>query len=88
MPRIATFLAVICFVADPAGAEDLCHAPDRSQWIGQEDVARIVEGAGYDSPFVLVVEDGCLEAKLMQAHRKIELYIDPVTGEIVKIKED
>lgn len=88
MPRIALILAAIGLLAAPAGAEDLCHSPDRSQWIGQEDVARIVEGAGYDGPFVLVVEDGCLEAKLMQAHRKIELYIDPVTGEIVKIKED
>ena len=88
MPRIATFPAIICVLAGPAAAEDLCHAPDRSQWIGREDVARIVEGAGFDGPFVLVVEDGCLEAKLMQAHRKIELYIDPVTGEIVKVKED
>ena len=88
MPRIATFLAITCALAGPAAAEDLCHAPDRSQWIGEDEVAQILQDADYEGSFILVVEDGCLEAKFAQDHRKLEVYIDPVSGAIVRVKED
>ena len=87
MLRIVAFFAAVGLAAS-AQAEELCHAPDRSQWIGEDDVARIVKGAGYDGNFILVVEDGCLEAKFVQDHRKLEVYIDPISGKIVKVKED
>ena len=37
--------------------------------------------------FVLAVEDGCLEAKVLKDGKRLEIYMEPLTGEIVKTTE-
>lgn len=75
--------------AQPLVAENLCVGGPRDQWLTQEEVTALVSEMGYSADDVMVmVEDGCLEAKLIDEGRRVEVYIEPITGEVVLVKED
>lgn len=82
---IASIIATLA-VAQPLAAEDLCVGGPRDQWLTEAEVAERLPAMGYNNA-IIAVEDGCLEAKVVHDGRRIEIYMEPLTGEVVRIKE-
>lgn len=82
--------AIAALIASGAAAvaDDICEGGPRTQWMGEDTVQKVLAAAGFGDDYYLQVEDGCLEAKLVHEGRRIEVYMEPVTGEIVLVKED
>ena len=77
---------VSCFGISAAGAAELCEAKPRDQWLSPEEIKIKVETLGFPE-HVLAFEDGCYEAKIVMSDgKRLEIYMDPVTGEVVRIK--
>ena len=75
--------------AQPLLAEDLCDGGARDQWLTEEAILELVTGMDYSTDdFMLMIEDGCLEVKLTHEGKRIEIYFEPITGEVVKTKEE
>lgn len=88
MRRLATVLVGIAAATftHPAFAGDLCKAGPKSGWMKPEAAQERLRQLGY-TEFTLHIEDGCYEAKSVDAQRnKVEVYLHPVSGEIVKTK--
>ena len=71
--------------AAPALATECTTAP-MEQWMKPEQVHKLLTEQGYDVRKVKV-EDSCLEAYALKDGKRMEIYLDPVSGKIVKIKE-
>ena len=85
---IATALAAGVLATMPAFAEDDCASAPRDQWLQPEQVKAKAEEMGYTVRSV-GEDDGCLEVKgFDKAGAKVEVYFDPVSGAVVKTKED
>ncbi len=85
---LVTSLSVLTFT-HPAFADELCQGGPRDQWLSKEAIAELVSEMGYATDnYLLMIEDGCLEAKLIEDNKRIEIYFEPITGEVVRIKED
>ena len=75
----------LCLVGAGAEAADLCKAQD-GQRRSNEEIKTMLEKQGYEVRSV-GEEDGCVEAKgLDKDKNRVEVYVHPVTGEIVKVK--
>ena len=84
----ATALAVGVLAAMPAFADDECASAPRDQWLKPEQIKSKAEEMGYTVRSV-GEDDGCLEVKgFDKAGAKVEIYFDPVSGAVVKTKED
>ncbi|SFA96874.1 Peptidase propeptide and YPEB domain-containing protein [Poseidonocella pacifica] len=76
-----------CILAGPAVALDICEGGPRSEWMTEEAVhARVLE-LGYTGSHVLAIEDGCIEVKLIHDGKRLEIYLEPITGAVAKIKD-
>ncbi|MFO1047798.1 MAG: PepSY domain-containing protein [Geminicoccaceae bacterium] len=88
--RSAAVLALTLGVAFalPALAEDGCAEAPRAQWLPQEQIKSKAEELGYTVRSI-GEDDGCIEVKgFDKAGAKVEIYFDPITGAVVKTKED
>lgn len=74
-------------IANTAMAADICKGGPKDQWLSEEQVGEKLAAMGHGK-FVLAVEDGCLEAKVLRDGKRLEIYMEPLTGEVVKVKED
>ena len=79
---VALFLAG---AATPALATECTTAP-MDRWMKPEQVERLLAKRGYEVRRVKV-EDSCLEAYAVKNGRYVEIYLNPVSGKIVKVKE-
>lgn len=69
-------------------AADICVGGPKEAWLKPDQVRAIVREMGYDD-FVLAFEDNCFEAKIVNKDKsRIEIYMDPVTGKVAKIKKE
>lgn len=84
--RQILFAAAVLLMADAALAADICKGGPKDQWLTKDQIPEKLAAMGHDNRFVLAVEDGCLEAKFVKDGKKIEIYIEPLTGEVVKTK--
>ena len=69
----------------PAAALDNCTDAPMDKWMKPEQVKAMLEEKGYKVRKVKV-EGTCLEAYAMKDRQKVEIYMDPVTGEFRKVK--
>ena len=83
---VAMPLAVAA-IAAPARAGDLCEVKKGEASISEEQARQKMAEAGYTNIAKVEMEHGCLEGKGMKDGKKIEVYVHPVTGAIVKVKE-
>ncbi|CCG41151.1 PepSY domain-containing protein [Magnetospirillum molischianum] len=82
--RILAALASLSFAA-PAFAADLCKPADGPAK-PESEIRAMLEGQGYQIRKI-ATEDGCIEMKgTDKAGKRAEVYVHPVTGEIVKVK--
>lgn len=86
----AAILGVISVTGAAAAAEDevVCMDHPKDKWVSAETVSRKLSQL-VDKEFVLGVDKGCYEAEIIVNDlTEIDVYIDPVTMEIVKIRTD
>lgn len=89
MRNLLLTTVMLIVTAQPLLAEELCVGGPRDQWLTEEAITSLVTEMGYSTDdFMLMVEDGCLEAKLIHDGKRIEVYFEPITGEVVRVKED
>ncbi len=82
---IPAFAAVIVAFAVPASAAMVCTDAPTDKWMAQDQVAKMFAGKGYEVRKVKR-EDSCLEVYAIKDGKKMELYVNPVSGKIVKTK--
>lgn len=72
-----------------AGSDDVsCGNLPRDQWIAVDAASAKAAALGYDVRSV-EIEHGCYEIKAVDKNgARAELYLNPVSGEIVRTKED
>jgi hypothetical protein len=85
--KSAVLATAALMVTNSAMAADICKGGPKDQWLSQEQIGEKLATMGH-SKFVLAVEDGCLEAKVLKDGKRLEIYMEPLTGEVVKVKED
>ena len=86
----AAILGLVAAAAVPAAADEevVCAAQPKEKWLSAETVTRKLAQL-IDKEFVLGVDKGCYEAEVVvNDSTEIDVYVDPVTAEIVKIRTD
>ena len=79
--------ASLALIAGPAAATDLCT--DVTEWKPIEEAQAVAVKAGYTEISKMDTEDGCYEAKGLNADgTRFEVYIHPTSLEIVKVKTE
>ena len=80
-------LAGAVMTATPVLADDnICVEHPRADWISEEKLAEMATTLGYDVRKV-EEEDGCWEVKgFDEQGNRVEVYFDPVSAEVIKIK--
>ncbi len=82
-------LGLVSMAAPVVAAEEVvCAEQPRDKWASAETVSRKLAQL-VDKEFVLGIDKGCYEAEiLVNDETEIDVYMDPVTTEIVKIRTD
>jgi hypothetical protein len=84
---VLTAAACIALFTTSAMAEELCKDIKEKKTVEEAKAAAVK--AGYADITKMDEEDGCFEAKGMNADgSKFEVYIHPTTLEIVKVKKE
>ena len=87
---LAAVLGLVSATVVPAAADEevVCAAQPKENWVSAETVTRKLAQL-IDREFVLGVDKGCYEAEVVvNETTEIDVYVDPVTAEIVKIRTD
>jgi hypothetical protein len=89
-PLSAAILSLLAAAVLPAAADEevVCTDQPKEKWVSAEIVtqklARLI-----DKEFVLGIDKGCYEAEVVvNDTTEIDVYVDPVTAEVVKIRTD
>ena len=82
---ISVLSTVISIATVPASAAMMCTDAPVEKWMSRDQVAKMFTEKGYDVRKVKR-EDNCLEVYAIKDGKKMEIYIDPVSGKIVKTK--
>jgi len=82
-------LGLVSLAASAAAAEEaVCADQPKDKWVSAEAVSRKLAQL-VDKEFVLGIDKGCYEAEIVvNDETEIDVYVDPVTTEIVKIRTD
>jgi hypothetical protein len=87
--KLLSVFALALMAGQPALAAQLCEGGAREEWKSPEEIENLVVEMGYSTDdYMLMIEDGCLEAKLTHEGDRIEIYFEPITGEVVKVKQE
>jgi len=85
--RTIIAIAALALMSGSAlASSDKCNEP-KDKWMSMDDAKAKVVAMGYEVR-KLKVEDGCYEAYAIKDSKKYELYMNPVTAEVVEMKED
>ena len=82
---ISVLATVISIATVPASAAMMCTDAPVEKWMSRDQVAKMFTEKGYDVRKVKR-EDNCLEVYAIKDGKKMEIYIDTVSGKIVKTK--
>ena len=81
-------LASASTVPAVADEEVVCTDQPKEKWVSAETVTRKLAQL-IDKDFVLGIDKGCYEAEVVvNDATEIDVYVDPVTAEVVKIRTD
>ena len=85
MSKLLLSTAAVLMLAAPAFAEDMkCNVPDQTTWMSQEDLTTMYVEQGYEVKNIKI-DEGCYEIYgINDKGERVEIYVDPVTGEPVK----
>ncbi|GGA01981.1 PepSY domain-containing protein [Elstera cyanobacteriorum] len=84
MLRFASAALALTLIAGGASAATLCKPAATP--VSEDSVREMLTGKGYKD-LKFGKDDGCMEAKGHNAAgKRVEIYIDPANGQIVKVK--
>ncbi len=84
--RIFPTLAVLLAAASASAEEQLCKNAPRDMWLSKEQIKAKVEAMGY-TKIRIGTEHGCYEAHATSKEgKRLEIYLEPTTGQVVKTK--
>lgn len=86
--RTIIAIAALALMSGSAlASSDKCNEP-RDKWMSMDQARAKVVAMGYEVR-KLKVDDGCYEAYATDSKgRRMEIYLNPVTAAVVKMKED
>lgn len=90
MVRKAAILGLLVLLCGSASAADTqpCTTEPRSKWMERKTARAQVQSLGY-KVVDIEVENGCYAIEVRDKNGKeLDLYLDPVTGRIVRQEED
>jgi hypothetical protein len=79
--------AVMFAVPAFATSNDDCGSTDQSSWMSIEAITAKGVALGYEVSNVKT-EDGCYELYAKKDGQRFEVYMHPVSGEVVRVKND
>ncbi len=82
---VSTLSAIIFTSTVSASAAMMCTDAPVEKWMSRDQVAKMFTEKGYEVRKVKR-EDNCLEVYAIKDGKKMEIYIDPVNGKVVKTK--
>ena len=83
---ITTIFALAMMSGAALASSSDCNEP-KDKWMSMEEARAKVVSMGYEVR-KLEVDDGCYEAYATKDGKRLEIYLNPVTAEVVKMKED
>lgn len=85
--KFAAVLTVIYAFSAPVLASDFeCKSGPKSEWMPKEGIVKSLTTKGYEIRKV-EVEEGCYEIYALKDGKRLEIFVNPTTGLIEKIKE-
>jgi hypothetical protein len=83
--RRAVVVLALGMVGSPAFAEPKCTTEPRDKWISEIEMKAKITNLGYQAKVFKVTKGNCYEIYgLDRAGKRIEIYFNPVTGNIVE----
>ena len=84
--RFLPTLAILLAAASASAEEQLCKNAPGDMWLSKEQIKAKVEAMGY-TKVRIGTEHGCYEAyATSQDGKRVEIYLEPTTGKVVKTK--
>ena len=84
--RLFSILVVLLAAASASAEEQLCKNAPRDMWLSKEQIKAKVEAMGY-TKIRIGTEHGCYEAHATSKEgKRLEIYLEPTTGQVVKTK--
>lgn len=84
----AALAAAAAFTASPVWASTRCEVKDGETRLTEQQAREKLTEAGYKDIRSVGTEDGCWEGKVVKEDgKRAEVYLHPVTGAVVKVKE-
>lgn len=84
---VVTIAAMTLISGTAMASSTYCNEP-KSKWMSVGSIKAKVTSMGYKVRKI-EVDDGCYEAYATDSSgRRMEIYLNPVTAEVVKMKED
>ncbi|MCK5425036.1 MAG: PepSY domain-containing protein [Emcibacter sp.] len=85
--KSTAIIFITSMLSTPLWASDFeCQSGPKSAWLSIDSIQKSLMEDGYKTRKV-EVEDGCYEVYVMKDGKKFELFVNPTTGIIEKIKE-
>lgn len=82
-----TLLALGAAMPAFATGDDHCGNADTSTWMSVDALKLKATEMGYDVKKV-EIDDGCFEIYAIKDGKRVEAYLNPVSGEVVRVKSD
>ena len=84
--RFLPTLAILLAASSASAEEQLCKNAPRDMWLSKEQIKAKVEAMGY-TKIRIGTEHGCYEAHATSKEgKRLEIYLEPTTGQVVKTK--
>lgn len=89
MSKFITAAIALALLSAPAFASGTkCNSPSQDQWMSTAELTTKYTEKGYDVKN-FKVEDGCFEIYALNAEgTRVELLVDPMSGELLEIEND
>ncbi len=82
---VTSLVALTAVGQSQAANMEGCGDAPQSEWMSEADITAIGVELGYEISNVKI-EDGCYELYARKDGEKMEVFLNPITGEVVKIK--
>lgn len=82
----ATLILVLSLSAPAVASGYKCKSGPVSEWMSQDSILKSLVTKGYEIRKI-EVEDGCYEVYVLKDGKRFEIFVNPTTGAIEKIKE-
>lgn len=85
---IASVIAVTLLSAPAFASGTKCDSPSQDQWMSKAELTTMYTDKGYDVKN-FKVEDGCFEIYALNSKgTRVELLVDPMSGELLGTEND